>query len=961
MADGYLSDEELKRREEILAEARVNSERREASAAERKAHAAEREAEASEREATARGTNVQRAANSPQSRSWQEIEEEHRMEEARERQIRELSEVASDQESVGTSLKYGAQRLASSVKEKVKQAPASTVALGAAGFAGLGAALKGMVSNDSNSDQDETFLPLLLSVLLFLSDIFMTRFNGISWNPIQWMIMSNPMDIVWFFANGVIGTILLVYWAIRRPSGREMGAFILLTLVIYSIAMWSGFTIGAMLHLFFAIYIYFVIIKNSTDIATGHYTLAFFMIVDFFLLSALTDLTDFPFWFIPVWFLGVLFLSSGKRKGPLSGLLIFVVIGFFMFGFASEVGGFQDFANYLDPDVQAEFLMFSLNSWDAVKNSANNLWNSAKSIQNQTLAVYREDYYTGVVDTNARKKLGVYLEDLELAQPTFFADEPVSLWGTLVASTLGDGEQITVMTSCMANKKDDQRIRVADLVKPGVFIAEDYDEQPLDCMFNRNAFFKGTQLIEISAQFDFKTMAYQKVYFIDNERALALKRQEIDPLEHYGITESDPKTIYTNGPVMIGMDFRGSPVRLSSDEDADLMLGVTFKNQWDGKVLRINSIDLTYPKGIEPVMAENSQQACSGYNFTCGAGDKGTVCSMINDSLPKEFNDYKTMRCPVVITSGNVRTVLGESPLSILYFRATASYDYLLEDKKSVVIKESEEMEKIREETKAKPPVLVIPDIYGGPGTSRIADLALWSSDSVTPDRYFYYQVEKIVDKSIIDCSIVKNHYLNCTLKKAGHTNVTVSINDLARDVDRKFQVFVGNDTCDWADTDCIDALNKAREDAKNPLSNATSGTSTSGSITLTNEAIYDQTYSLLPFGSSSVSFYFKVNFKGADTIELSQPSDYLDFSTVSSSGLERTDIKLAHQDVPCTLNYEVTVIAKASDGSSMSRVISFELLGSDSACGRDCISCDAICCDLNTECTMESGQCELA
>ena len=304
------------------------------------------------------------------------------------------------------------------------------------------------------------------------------------------------------------------------------------------------------------------------------------------------------------------------------------------------------------------------------------------------------DYYAGQVDENQNEPIGVYLEDIEASERYYYPEDSVKIWASLSAKTLDD-EPIFVTTACFSNttlgKIDQSEIRIDSLEKediqctfpPNTFIVEEGEEED---------FFD----IEVMARFNFITLSYLKTYFMDKTRQRALVRDGKDPLSEYGITDKNPVGIYTNGPVMIGMETTTPLIGLyqTGSETRDFKLGLTISNRWDGIVANITNFELQIPEEMSIVPDSCDKSIIEGetdvtilnMDFT-----EGYVTYHIDpDELKsiRAFDDFESINCRIRVDS--VGQTLGDTPISTKYFRAIIGYDYQLEEKIKIEVKESD-------------------------------------------------------------------------------------------------------------------------------------------------------------------------------------------------------------------------------------------------------------------------------
>ncbi len=333
-------------------------------------------------------------------------------------------------------------------------------------------------------------------------------------------------------------------------------------------------------------------------------------------------------------------------------------------------------------------------AWQNFKEGFNKTSSRFWQTYDQTLS---PDYYAGTVDANAKEKLGVFIGSIQKASTTFYSDEQIDLWATVEVRALLD-ETVEADMSCYA-KKGDEKIPASKIYPSqanNLILVQD-----IDCQFDKGVLKSGTYSVSLTADFDFKTMAYQKMYFIERERYLSLRRSDIDPLDQFGITDKTPQAVNTKGPVIIGMDTRNPLKDLSLDnqDNIPLVLGITIDNQWDGKLNLINELTVILPKGMK--LKDNT---CAGYSFlpsSCtdipGCEDELSEVYKLKDKIDlRQEEMYRTFRCPVEIT--DPASLLGNNPISTQYFKVIADYNYILEGKTSLSVKKGLTDEDLTEE-----------------------------------------------------------------------------------------------------------------------------------------------------------------------------------------------------------------------------------------------------------------------
>ena len=250
----------------------------------------------------------------------------------------------------------------------------------------------------------------------------------------------------------------------------------------------------------------------------------------------------------------------------------------------------------------------------------------ARSYETIKLAIERQiefatgGLYRSQVELNQYTPLGVFFERVRAAQPRFYDDEPVTLWATISARTLGD--PVVVNFNCY-RWNGNTRINIQSddkLTPPYPFTVGTYEEKDVECTFSENKLAAGLNTVSLSATYNFDTSAYQKLYFMDKERLRAMRRENLDPLKEYGITDlsidatedQGPATIYTNGPVELAVRAGNKLIAVSDDKDIYPVLEILLQNrdkisdksgkpvgEWQGKIKKVNELVVVLPAGMK--------------------------------------------------------------------------------------------------------------------------------------------------------------------------------------------------------------------------------------------------------------------------------------------------------------------------------------------------------------------------
>ncbi|KHO50519.1 MAG: hypothetical protein QT07_C0009G0013 [archaeon GW2011_AR16] len=306
------------------------------------------------------------------------------------------------------------------------------------------------------------------------------------------------------------------------------------------------------------------------------------------------------------------------------------------------------------------------------------------------------DYYIGQVEQNKDQPLGVYIENLKSAAPSFYEDEAVTVWGTVRARTLDSDKEVNISLSCYSPVVGEQ-------------------------------FVKGLT----NASFLFRTDSYMKAYFMEKNTMRSLHRQGIDPLRQYGIFEKQPIAIFTNGPAHIGMKTTESEfgALVPVDQETNFRFGLTLSNRWEGEILKVNQLFIKLPPGAafdtntcdfvpEEIDCRNlgdAQEASSLCDpqdtsqivYRVGkASERDDMLRVTKRGLDRLFaiDKFVTLTCKVKVTSPDA--LLGVTPLATHYFKVTTIYDYMLRKTMAVSRKRVPEFRG----PFAQPPVVTTPE-----------------------------------------------------------------------------------------------------------------------------------------------------------------------------------------------------------------------------------------------------------
>ncbi|MBI2657891.1 glucosaminidase domain-containing protein [Candidatus Woesearchaeota archaeon] len=439
-----------------------------------------------------------------------------------------------------------------------------------------------------------------------LMAIYFPRFYGIN-IPIPY----GNMIFLFLVVAGFMGAMILNGKNFGLKIIREVpGFFTYLFMIFVFCFFWfnSGWmsTPRAWLHAVYIILFGFLYIvpREKENPVLWHILIPSLLIIDFFGYGLLINTFEYE-WvkFIPTLVLFVLTYCYVKTENAYA-LTSFIVLITVILVLSIQAYGFESGSG----------LPFKQRTGADLKDFLGTLGDKLREGVESRLDIATAGLYRGSVEKNRYESLGVYFGNIRAADPRFYTDEPITVWGTIRSKTYKDA--VIINFSCY-RWKDNKRIR-ADQIIPNImfpiFTLEEVDTQctflprPKDDPLEAKP---GPNIVTFSAEYNFATDAYLKAYFIDRERFRANAREGVDSLTQFGIKDKNPVAVFTNGPVEIGMGTI-SPITVSDGYAVKPSISITLTNRkeiqdkdkkiisrWDGKIKNITELVLLVPPGIE--------------------------------------------------------------------------------------------------------------------------------------------------------------------------------------------------------------------------------------------------------------------------------------------------------------------------------------------------------------------------
>ncbi len=502
----------------------------------------------------------------------------------------------------------------------------------------------------------------------------------------------------------LIASMIIVILKLPDEERRGFLSWVLLLLTLS--AIWSlGGLLSGLHHIVMAILIWvFVIKKPDEPFTSANYKISVLLIVDFFvfgMLQSFSFLKETPLvanrFIIPIWFLFIVFYTIGQKRSTFAKIVMAIVIILYIIAFVDGAYGWANVNAQMEGSPEER---------EEAKSFLDDLWSKLKSIPGQIgkevtggLEEATGGYYQGRVEGSEEEQLGVYLENVESANKRFFENEQVVIWGDLKANTLDD--PIYIYMSCESGDVEGKIIPPV-LSNPEYLgnIENGYKIQKLDqigfeCRFEPGQLKTGTNNIKVTAEFNFKTSASLKTYFMDVERILELtKEDKFDPLGEYEITDKKPIAGYSEGPIMLGIGTVDPPVKASSEAEAYSHIGVTIKRQWPGKIKNIAELTIQIPSMLQ-LESSNDELFCRDEFKKIEENEEGySVYTLTEDSIKKiktPITQYRSWRCSITVPLAS--EVLGNTPVTTYEYEADAKYTYEVEKLINVYVRAVQEEE----------------------------------------------------------------------------------------------------------------------------------------------------------------------------------------------------------------------------------------------------------------------------
>ncbi len=352
-------------------------------------------------------------------------------------------------------------------------------------------------------------------------------------------------------------------------------------------------------------------------------------------------------------------------------------------------------------------------AWGVMFKGGSEAWGFGTKTISEQIMIASGDYEQGV-EAESERPLGVFLDNVGIVSQIVKENENIDVYARLRAESFKTVEPVRISVRCYV---EDWAEELTGEIRPrSQFSVEEYELQDLDCIMQAKPVFDktgGLATVIMETSFNFTTSAYLKGYFMEQDRIRALRRQQLDPLDAFGITDKNPLAVYTGGPLKVGLGVGQQPIALLAEEELlsggneaptvaavseitgaqtiDGTFGPTLtvtldRNWFEGELFEVGKLIITVPPGM-------SIDSISGEKINCPVqAGKEHTCTLSGDLLKKLFTSPvvlpKTIRVQTKIYDPDV--LLANAPLAIRSFKLTATYKYVVKKEVSVTVRPAE-------------------------------------------------------------------------------------------------------------------------------------------------------------------------------------------------------------------------------------------------------------------------------
>ncbi len=546
----------------------------------------------------------------------------------------------------------------------------------------MGKIAERLVNNEThNLSTVMSIFLILASLLLYVLD-FNTLWNGY---PLETLASG------WKYLVVVMAIIFIITFVLNSFTFNLSGSFFLYSL--WAFIFVSGIASGnvvSFVHLLFSLIIFFIFKNSATDFELVAKMVFIITFIDFFGFALLRQLflklgiqnaAVTSRLMVPLWTYYVLgFCQKHNGTALIDVILIAIaVINLFMILDMGQLTIIQrtdnldrSWAHMASQRMRKAYVFLTKGMWEGIANSYNNFYQQT----------FNQSYLYPGQQEQTKNPQGIYIETIDRGDYLFRESSPVYLWAMIRAKTLEKPIE-NIKINCTTELEDGTVVKgiINEEAEDYVFTDPIYSgmDRTFSCRFDNLK--QGSYEAQFNVEFDFSVEARQKIYLMDRtrytEELVSLKRQGKEPspeeiLRSVGITEISPETIYTTGPVSLGIGTHKSPWDIGDTNNIKYLFGITAENIWpSGKILSINKIQFIVPESFDIFLG--SCDASINYNPDIKGGSK---IYSAEDKIT-DIDDFRTVNCLMKVEKDSL------DPLKVTtrFLKARLDYTYLMTHK----------------------------------------------------------------------------------------------------------------------------------------------------------------------------------------------------------------------------------------------------------------------------------------
>jgi hypothetical protein len=556
---------------------------------------------------------------------------------------------------------------------------------------------------DKQSDSLNTglaFSIVLLAVGLYYMDL------RLLWNGYPIKVLQNSR--VWLNAARLFLPFIifgLLYLYKKSMDRQEIISKWALEFLWILIGVVSFPDLMSMIHLAFSVSAYYMLKRAaSDDLASFSWMIFGLTFVDFFGFAAIKGMLNiaplgltaiqFSRLYIPLWIYFSLIFAQGHNGAPLfSYLFIFL----FLMNLIMAFNGMTMIRNRTDTlprSVAKQWWEDFSGGWQVL---TRDMWNQA----------FNTSYIYGGGTEPSENPQGVFLKEMDRGERTLRPGNPIHLWVKLEARTLDKPFQVVL--SCKTEIENDigayEIHGIVDEENNAETITIDVlsgVERHIQCYFESLP--EGSYDVVFTAEYDFSADADLRVFLMDRDRLIDDLQVLVDKgrqptgktvlSELYGVTDIEPESISSTGPVLLAIATDNPPWDLGDTNNLRPFFGISVVNNWE-RGGHIKQIDKIYFKLPDDFSIYDPSRSCDSVVVLSSSGQEpGYKVYETAESFDEITEESRTVNCNMNIN----RAGLDPIPVTTRFLKAHVDYTYILEEKIGIevegfgVMSEQEEM-----------------------------------------------------------------------------------------------------------------------------------------------------------------------------------------------------------------------------------------------------------------------------